>query len=149
MITLEDFINEKSKGIIFYKIGKSNLNIGWKTGCCPYNDCLGNVIVSHNDSVTFARLDDVIKYLHYRDELIVFNFTEATSLLNDNIYYDNGLNKKFYQAPKLYVKYIVFHKASTVDFIYQHLQDKTYFYEYSNIAISQLKQSDLFNATNH
>lgn len=149
MITLEDFIKEESNGIIFCKIGKSNPNAGRKGGYYPYNDYLGDVVVSHNGSFTFTRLDDVIKYLHYGDELIIFNFTEAAFLLKDNVYYGNELNIRCYQAQKLYVKDILsLAKASTVDFIYQQLQDKANFYEYSNIAISQLEQSNLFDAAN-
>ena len=149
MRTIEDYIKEESEGIIFCKIGKSNRTAGRKGNYCPYHNYLGNVITSYNDPFTFERLDDAIKYLHYGDELVIFNFTEAASLLKENAYYDNGLNKGCYQAQKLYVKEILsFRKASTIDFIYQHLQDKTYFYECSNISISQLEESNLFDAAN-
>lgn len=144
---LNDFIKEEDEGVIFCKIGKSSEKIWGKGGYFPYRDYIGKIINLSEGAITFERLDDVVKYLHYGDDLVIFSFTEGKDELPIEGYQDNILNKKCYDTKSIYVKDVLsFCDAGTVDFIYERMKDKTNFEECSNLAIFHLRDRDLVDA---
>lgn len=146
-MNLDDFLAEEKDGVIFCKIGKSSEKMWGKGGYFPYRDYIGKAIKLSDGAITFERLDDAVKYLHYGDDLVIFSFVEGKDELPIDGYHDNGLNKRCYDTKCIYVKDVLsFRDVSTVDFIYERLKDKTNFEGNSNLAISHLQDRNLFDA---
>lgn len=146
-MTLDDLIKEEHNGAIFCKIGKSSVNMWGKGGYFSYRDYIGRVVTLEEGSITFESLEEVVKYLHYGDDLVIFNFTKGKNLLPENGYRDNDMNTGCYNTKSIYVDNVLsFCDPSTVDFIYSNLRNKNQFYEYCGLATSHLEDRDLFDA---
>ena len=146
-MNLNDLIREEENGIIFCKIGKNSLEMWGKGGHFPYRDYIGKTINLKEGSITFERLDDVVKYLHYGDDLVIFSFSEGRDELPDDGYLDNQMNKGCYNTRTIYVRDVLsFKEASTVDFIYDNMTDRSEFYGYCYIASEHLKDRKLYEA---
>lgn len=149
-MNLDDFLEEEKNGIIFCKIGKSSDKMWGKGGYFPYRDYIGKIINLSEGTITFERLDDVVKYLHYGDDLVIFSFSEAKDRLPTNGYFDNGLNEKCYNTKCIYVKKVLsFEDASTVDYIYKNVRDRSNFNNCVKVATSHLRDRELFGAAKH
>lgn len=146
-MNLYDFLAEERNGVIFCKIGKSSNEMWGKGGYFPYRDYIGRTIELSEGEITFERLDDVVKYLHYGDDLVIFSFIDGENDLPCDGYDDNKSNKGCYNTKYIYVKEVLsFCDASTVSYIYNNAKDKTNFVEYGNLAISHLKDRNLLEA---
>lgn len=146
-MNLGDFLEEEKNGVIFCKIGKSSDDMWGKGGHFPYRDYIGRKIELIDGRIIFERLDDVVKYLHYGDDLVIFSFTDGKNDLPLEGYIDNGGNKGCYDTKCIYVKDVLsFRDASTVDYIYMHSKDKTNFEEYSSLAVCHLKDRNLLES---
>lgn len=146
-MNLNDFLEEENRGIIFCKIGKSSNKMWGKGGHFPYRDYIGKIINLSEGDITFERLDDVVKYLHYGDDLVIFSFSEGKNNLPQTGYWYNGLNERCYNTNNIYVKDVLsFNDPNTVNFIYEHLKDKSNFIAYRGGATSHLKDRGLFEA---
>lgn len=146
-MNLDDFIEEEKEGVIFCKIGKSSQKMLGKGGYFPYRDYIGKIINLSDGDITFERLDDVVKYLHYGDDLVVFSFLEGKNKLPQEGYVDNILNKGCYNTKSIYVKYVLsFNNADTVNFIYNNLKDKSNFFNHANIAKFHLRDRGLLDS---
>ena len=143
---IEDILKEEEQGQIFCKIGKSMPDVQGKGGYFPYEEHKGKIIQFDKGTITFERIDDVSKFLHYGDVLVVFCFAEEKQRLPKE-YFENELNKGCYEAEKLYVQDVLpFSDVTTVDYIYSHMKDKINFIENSRIAINQLNERELYGA---
>lgn len=118
-----------------------------KGGHFPYRDYIGKIINLSEGTITFERLDDVVKYLHYGDNLVIFSFSEAKDELPTKGYFDNSLNQKCFDTKCIYVKNVLsFEDASTVDYIYENVCDRSNFINCVNVATSHLRDRELFEA---
>ncbi|RKD28079.1 hypothetical protein [Lacrimispora algidixylanolytica] len=118
-----------------------------KGGFLPYRDYIGKAIHLDEGSITFERLEDVVKYLYYEDDLIIFGFSKGKGVLPEVGYEDNFINKGCYDTCAIYVeKVLPFSDASTVDFIYSNSRNVVNFYSYCNLAARHLEDRDLFDA---
>lgn len=146
-MNLVDFLEEEKNGVIFCKIGKSSDEIYGKGGYFPYRDYIGKTISLTEGAITFERLDDVVKYLHYGDDLVIFSFAEARNELPRDGYVENSLNQGCYNTRSIFVKEVLsFRNANTVDFIYNNLKDNNNFREYGKLATSHLRDRELYEA---
>ena len=146
-MTLDDLIKEEKQGVIFCKIGKSSSEMWGKGGFFPYRDYVGKAINLDKGSITFERLEDVVKYLHYGDDLIIFNFSKGKELLPEAGFKDNLMNNGCYNTNAIYVeKVLSFSDANTVDFIYSNSRSLINFKSFCNLATSHLEDRDLFDA---
>ncbi|SEU28827.1 hypothetical protein SAMN05443270_4624 [Lacrimispora sphenoides] len=146
-MTLDDLIKEEHNGAIFCKIGKSSINMWGKGGYFPYRDYIGKVVILEEGSITFESLEEVVKYLHYGDDLVIFNFMKGKDLLPEDGYRDNGMNKGCYNTKSIYVDNVLsFCDPNTVDFIYSNIRNKNEFYEYCGLATSHLEDRNLIDA---
>ncbi|OYO75958.1 hypothetical protein C8E03_108150 [Lachnotalea glycerini] len=97
--------------------------------------------------ITFETLEEVVKYLHYGDDLVLFNFFKGKELLPEEGYENNRLNTGCYDTKAIFVENVLsFNDASTVDFIYLNTRDINTFIEYRNLATSHLEDRNLFEA---
>lgn len=146
-MNLYHLIEEEERGTIFCKIGKSSDEMWGKGGHFPYRDYIGKLISLSEGSITFERLDDVVKYLHYGDDLVIFSFSEGRNQLPMDEYFDNGMNEGCYNTKYIYVKEVLsFEDADTVDYIYRNLKNKTNFINYVHCATKHLEDRNLFDA---
>ena len=144
---LQDFLEEERNGIIFCKIGKSSESVRGKGGFFPYRDYIERKIELLDKKITFTRLDDIPKYLHYGDDLVIFSFIEGECELPLEGYVDNELNKGCYDTRYIYVKEVLtFYDVSTVDYIYKYSKDRTNFVNFSRLAMGHLKDRKFFKA---
>lgn len=142
---LDYFLKEERNGVIFCKIGKSSKSVRGKGGYFPYREYIERKIELLDGRITFTRLDDIVKYLHYGDDLVIFSFIEGECELPLEGYIDNKLNEGCYDTRYIYVKEVLsFCDVSTVDYIYKYSKDRTNFVEYSSLAIGHLKDKNLF-----
>lgn len=148
-MTLQELILEEENGSIFCKIGKSSNSICGKGGYFPYRDYIGEMIKLEKGSITFERLEDVVKFLHYGDDLVIFSFIDGRNVLKQDGCKNNPLNKGCYDIKEIFVKNVLsFSDVSTVDFIFNNVGNKEKFKEYSNLASSHLRDRGLCDSAN-
>lgn len=146
-MVLEDFIKEEQNGAIFCKIGKSSLKMWGKGGYFPYREYIGKAVTLDEGIITFETLEEVVKYLHYGDDLVLFNFSKSKGLLPEEGYKYNALNKGCYDTKTIFVENVLsFSDTSTVDFIYSNTRDLNTFIGNCNLATSHLEDRKLFDA---
>ena len=79
--------------------------------------------------------------------MVIFSFSEGRDELPDDGYLDNQMNKGCYNTRTIYVRDVLsFKEASTVDFIYDNMTDRSEFYGYCYIASEHLKDRKLYEA---
>ncbi len=118
---LQEFISAQTNGDIFCKIGKSGPNVSGKGGYYPYIDYVG-MTIDIGKNLTFGKLEDILNYLHYGDQLVVFNFNKENKELAEARIRYNLLNKNFYDSSKLHVeKVLPFNQPETIDFIFSNV----------------------------
>lgn len=148
-MNIDYFIKEEQNGATFCKIGKSSLKMRGKGGHFPYRDYIGKVVALEEGTVTFETIENVVKFLHYGDDLVIFNFSKCKDFLPEDGYKVNLLNKGCYNTNTIYVENVLsFNDASTVDFIYNNTRNVAAFKEYCSLAVSHLEDRNLFDAAN-
>lgn len=148
-MNLDYFIKEEQNGATFCKIGKSSLKMWGKGGHFPYRDHIGKVVALEEGSITYETLENVVYYLHYGDDLVIFNFTKCKDSLPADGYKVNLLNKGCYNTNTIYVENVLsFNDASTVDFIYSNTRNVAVFKDICSLAVSHLEDRYLFDAAN-
>ena len=140
------FIENENKGEIFCKIAKSKPNIG-KGGYLEYNKYIKQIISLDKGEITFEKLNDVIKFFHYGDQLVIFEFSNVKKELEHAEYWTDELNKGCYQGTELYVKDILsLQTPSTMDFIFENATDKNNLIESWSLAKCHLEDKHFFES---
>lgn len=146
-MNLYDFLEEEKKGVIFCKIGKSSEKMWGKGGHFPFREYIGKNIDLEEGNITFERMKDVVKFLHYGDDLVIFSFAESKNKLPVDGYDDDGGNKGCYKTQHIYVKDVMsFKDARTVDYIYENMMDRTNFFDIQSLATGHLRDRELYEA---
>jgi hypothetical protein len=111
----------QSEGIIFCKIGKSSRHVSGKGGYFPYIDYIHSTI-DVGKKLTFGKLENILDYLHYGDQLIIFSFSIKIKELKNVKISDNPLNKDFFDSNKLFVdKILPLNQPETIDYIFNNI----------------------------
>lgn len=122
------FRNLESSGIVFAKIGKSPECTICKGDHYPYK--IGLTPYKPENSFTFEPMNIVYNYLHYGDELVVFDFSKMWELhrseINDILAISkNDGNEGCFQANMLYTAEIIpLNSERAIDLIVPHLLEK-------------------------
>lgn len=142
------FKKEENNGEFFCKIGKSEPHIG-KGGYLDYEKYKGEIISLNSGEITFEKLNDVIKFFHYGDELVIFDFSIEKKELETAKYWADEINKGCYQGTILYIKDVISLKdPSTIDFIVENATDKTNLKELWSSAKGHLEDKGFFDSAN-